>query len=269
MAIADGVAATAENFNAAFASKYLTVSSSITSTYSVLTTDQFLKLSASGGSFTATLHTAVGYAGKEIYLTRTDQTLANAVTIATTGGQTIGGASTVKLCTQYETIALVSDGSNWLVSFRRIPNVLTAYTPTWGASTSNPSIGDGTVSGLWRRVGECIEAQIEVVMGSTTTYGTGTYTFSLPSGLSIDTSKTLLDTSQTVLPGGGALFDSSGSAVYDLKPYYSSSTIRVRAWNAAGSFTSQTDLTGTSVVTLAQSDAIRFIVSVPITNWEG
>lgn len=55
-----------------------------------------------------------------------------------------------------------------------------AYTPVWTAASVNPAIGDGTIAGWYSRQGNIITATIAVSMGSTTTFGTGEYSFSLP-----------------------------------------------------------------------------------------
>jgi hypothetical protein len=39
----------------------------------------------------------------------------NAVTIGTTGAQTIDGAATKTLTAQYQLLTVLSDGANWLV----------------------------------------------------------------------------------------------------------------------------------------------------------
>lgn len=56
----------------------------------------------------------------------------------------------------------------------------TAYSPTWGASGTAPAVGNGVLAGSHRIVGKTCDFRIELTMGSTTTYGTGTYEFSLP-----------------------------------------------------------------------------------------
>ena len=56
----------------------------------------------------------------------------------------------------------------------------TAYTPVWNALTTAPVIGNGTIAGSYYRVGKTVHYRIRIVAGSTTTYGTGTYTFTLP-----------------------------------------------------------------------------------------
>lgn len=57
-----------------------------------------------------------------------------------------------------------------------------AYTPTWTASSVNPAIGNGSLIGRY-----CVHAgtntmrvSVRVVIGSTTTTGTGTWRFGLP-----------------------------------------------------------------------------------------
>lgn len=56
----------------------------------------------------------------------------------------------------------------------------TTYTPTWSSSGTQPAIGNGTIKGAWCRVGKLIFVRITQQNGSTTTYGTGTYSWSLP-----------------------------------------------------------------------------------------
>lgn len=65
-----------------------------------------------------------------------------------------------------------------------------SYTPSWLGGS--PSIGNGTLTGKWRRVGDSVELSIAMVSGTTTTYGGGNWAFSLPTGVAIDTSKVSL-----------------------------------------------------------------------------
>lgn len=52
----------------------------------------------------------------------------------------------------------------------------TAFTPTWTAATTNPVIGNGTLSGRFKQVGKIVFFRVKILAGSTTTYGTGVYT---------------------------------------------------------------------------------------------
>ena len=58
----------------------------------------------------------------------------------------------------------------------------TTYTPVWSTSGTSPSLGDGTLKGLWRRAGDSMEIIIRLTFGSTTTPGTGNFQFSIPGG---------------------------------------------------------------------------------------
>jgi hypothetical protein len=58
----------------------------------------------------------------------------------------------------------------------------TSYTPSWGSSGTAPAIGNGTLSGRYRRAAnsDLVEVEIKLVFGSTTTVGTGLYNWGLP-----------------------------------------------------------------------------------------
>jgi len=55
-----------------------------------------------------------------------------------------------------------------------------SYTVSWTAATTNPSIGNGTLAGRYVQIGKTVIGVIKLVMGSTTTYGSGAWSFSLP-----------------------------------------------------------------------------------------
>jgi hypothetical protein len=54
------------------------------------------------------------------------------------------------------------------------------YTPTWTGSLTNPAIGNGTLSGEYVRIGDMCTVNIYCLMGSTTTFGTGSWRWDLP-----------------------------------------------------------------------------------------
>lgn len=56
----------------------------------------------------------------------------------------------------------------------------TSDTPTWTASTTNPVLGNGTLSGRYLKIGRTVHRVIDLLTGSTTTYGSGTYAFAMP-----------------------------------------------------------------------------------------
>ncbi|MBC3989326.1 hypothetical protein H8N00_10625 [Streptomyces sp. AC563] len=56
----------------------------------------------------------------------------------------------------------------------------TTYTPTWTGTSSNPSVGNGNLIGRYLKVGRTVTVHVNLVPGSTSTYGAGNYNFTLP-----------------------------------------------------------------------------------------
>lgn len=54
------------------------------------------------------------------------------------------------------------------------------YTVTWSSSGTQPAIGNGSQTGRYARIGKTILFSANVTMGTTSTYGTGSYSLSLP-----------------------------------------------------------------------------------------
>uniref|UniRef100_UPI003EB6C9CE hypothetical protein n=1 Tax=Nocardiopsis synnemataformans TaxID=61305 RepID=UPI003EB6C9CE len=107
------------------------------------------------------------------------------------------------------------------------------YTPEWTAATTNPSIGNGTLDGRYRRLpGRMVSLRIQVIMGSTTNFGDGIYELGLPPGLPAEAGHRWLGVThlQTAAPTtdlfqGIALIsgDSSGARINRIR-YYSGGT---------------------------------------------
>jgi hypothetical protein len=55
---------------------------------------------------------------------------------------------------------------------------------SWTASTSNPAIGNGTWNGRYAQANKLVDFTVKITMGTTTTYGTGTYRVALPVSMS-------------------------------------------------------------------------------------
>lgn len=58
----------------------------------------------------------------------------------------------------------------------------TTYTPTWTGATTNPSYGNASISAAWTKIGKTVHVRMYLIMGSTTTYGSGGWAWSLPAG---------------------------------------------------------------------------------------
>lgn len=237
------------------------VSAVKTTTYSILTTDSLVLVDGTS-AFTATLPTAVGVTGKVYIIKRVDQTLANAVTIATTSSQTIDGVTTRKLMTQYEQFTVVSDGTNWQTIDHSYPSSYIAYTPTGAWSTNT------TYTGAWKRVGDSAIFQMKLALAGAPT--NAALTVNLPTGLTIDTTKLYspATTARGVL--GQVGFDQAGTAVYyGFVTYSSTSAFYITASTASSTYTFGTGLSSTIPFTYANGDSVNInTMPLPITNWE-
>lgn len=65
-------------------------------------------------------------------------------------------------------------------NLKAIGDPWTAYTPAWTAATTNPALGNGTLVGAYLSLGKLVVWRIRLTIGSTTTLGSGIYSFSLP-----------------------------------------------------------------------------------------
>lgn len=235
------------------------VSAVQTSTYAILTTDNVVLVNG-GSAFTATLPTAVGVTGKIYTIKRVDQTLANAVTIATTSSQTIDGVTTRKLMTQYEQFTVISDGSNWQVQSHTYPEGWVSYTSTFSASFGT------TASAVfnWRRVGDSIEVAGRFVMGSPTS---SIATCSIPTGLAL--SSVLGETDRTLIAGTYASCTNSGTPATAAPTVMFTSrgdSTTVLYFGNTGANAIMVQRGADSVGSASYGVSVRF--SVPIANWE-
>jgi hypothetical protein len=55
-----------------------------------------------------------------------------------------------------------------------------SYTPNWTSSGTAPAYGNADVRGSYSVRGRMVRGQVAIIFGSTTTFGTGQYSFSLP-----------------------------------------------------------------------------------------
>ena len=89
----------------------LQATTAVDATYTILSTDDTVIGDASSLAFTATLPTAVGIPGKRYTIKRISAS--NNVTLAGDGSETIDGAATKALTTQYAFLTVQSDGTEW------------------------------------------------------------------------------------------------------------------------------------------------------------
>lgn len=105
-----------------------------------------------------------------------------------------------------------------------VPGAITtneqSYPVQWTCTGTAPAIGNGTLTGYWYQDGEFLEGRILLTAGSTTTFGTGGWLFSIPSGLTIDPGQ-VTEGDKSIISKAGELTDTGtrsyigGAWVYD------------------------------------------------------
>ena len=134
-----------------------------------------------------------------------------------------------------------------MADVRRNPGNLgawTAYTPTWTGNTTNPAIGNGTIVGAFAQIGKVVNFRILVTMGSTTTYGTGYYSFGLP------TAALSGATGSYSTVGSVVALDNSSTLIYEANPCLLTTTTVILRYQTGGLFSN------VAPVTFATSDVI-------------
>jgi hypothetical protein len=238
-----------------------TVKASQTADFTAAGGDEVIPCSASGGSFTITLPApgGTGLTGKKLTFIRTDQTLANTVTISRNSSETINGATSIKLHVQYEMYELISDGTNWYILNHTYPSQWISFTPaTIGA-------GWGTTSGsefYWKRVGDSVCLKGYFTTG--TLFGSSCR-ISLPTGMSLDTSK--FANKYTVGVCGNNANHSSATVVNAGNGYGIGDYIVFSSFNSGSG--SLADSSGTSL-SLVDGEIVGFETGpIPISGWVG
>ena len=125
-----------------------------------------------------------------------------------------------------------------------------SFTPT----TTNITVGNGTQTAYWRRVGDSIEIEYNLLLGTTSAIGSGP-TVSLPSGYSIDTSKLQSGAEPTF---GVATAVQTGTKTYTgLVVWGSTTSVAVRV-NGTGD-----TITSTNPFTWASGHKLNLLFKVP------
>jgi hypothetical protein len=83
--------------------------------YAVSANNATILINHPSAPFGVVLPTAASLTGQQYKIKKIDSS-ANAVTVSTTSSQTIDNALTYPLSTQYQSVTLQSDGSNWWIT---------------------------------------------------------------------------------------------------------------------------------------------------------
>jgi hypothetical protein len=176
---------------------------SVTSTDAVGTDDETMKLS--GASFTSTLPTAVGVAGKRYKFIHGGTSLSQIYTMQTTSAQTIGGVAggSFVLYTNGEVLEVESDGANWMIIGRNTKTAWTSAAITLEATGggTNPTKATTTIRDFlaWMRDGRYWYYTFLYYHTSSTgaANGTNNYTLKAPTNITFDTTIQVADTTLT------------------------------------------------------------------------
>lgn len=250
---------------------------SVTSTDTCTNADYTLSLS--GASFTETLFTAVGNAGKILVIKHSGTSLTQVYTLNTTGGQTIGGVTSgaYALYTNGETLTIQSDGSNWVIlGHLTSTEWVSAGAITFGAVTTAPTKGTVSVDRLlWRREGDSADLKYEYYQTNATgaAAGSGGYFLTLPTNMTADSNKCSIVAPTLALDEissirsyiGQGYLGNLGSASGDLLGFLYSTT---QIWARAGDWYNTANVWGSGYYPLnGGSYSLGFIATVPISGW--
>ena len=128
----------------------------VTSAYRVGPVDDLVLADATSGAITVTLETAIGADGRRHVIKKSDAS-GNAITVACTGGQTIDGSATATLAAQYDTLSVISNGTNWLA--------FSAY-PVTGGGGGGTTINSGSATLDFGAFPGSSEASVAVAAGT-------------------------------------------------------------------------------------------------------
>lgn len=226
-----------------------------TTTYTAATSDDVIL--ASGSAFTITLYAASGNSGKVLRIKKTDSSLTNVITIDGNSSETIDGALTTTLNTQYEELTIICDGSNWHILDRSYPSVWVAYTPTF--------TGFGTVSGVSfysRRVGDSLEVHGVFTSGTSTAVQAQITLGFNGTNANVTSAGTTKISSSFLVVGSGAYATAAASNFYAVvQPSVGYLNFGLSASGSAGFAAAN----GSAL--LASGQVFSFYATVPISGW--
>lgn len=126
----------------------------------------------------------------------------------------------------------------------------TSYTPVWGSSGTAPVIGNGTIVGSYLQIGKRVDYKFLVTFGSTTTFGTGNYTFTLPTTTAAGLA--------AWFPMGTWMGTASGTVLGVLASWQSNTTVSGLNHSTSTSGAQASQVGTTAPVTWASTNVIYF-----------
>ena len=112
-----------------------------------------------------------------------------------------------------------------------------SYTVAWGSSGTAPAIGNGTIAGAYSQVQKTVMFRAQMTTGSTSTYGTGAYSITLPPTQSTGQTQVgqavAFDTSATFYYRGALLLFGAGT----VRTQFVDGAASTAGWNSSVPFT--------------------------------
>ena len=113
----------------------------------------------------------------------------------------------------------------------------TAFTATWTATGAAPVLGNGALTGAYKQVDKTVHFWIKLLMGASTTYGSGTYKLALPVAAACPVNSPLadavaVDASASAKHLGVALVNTSTTlyVVHDVAPSVNLTSVAPFTW---------------------------------------
>lgn len=252
-----------------------------TSNYTATSSDDLILCNTN--AFTVTLPAVSSNSGKVLRIQKIGSDT-NAITIARAGSDTINGATSYVLSTQYEEVMIVSDGTaTWYVLAHTYPSTWASTTLGVTAVTSNPTKGAITRDQvLYRRVGDSLEVIVNYIQSTSgAAAGSGVYLFAIPNSLTATTLATNTSANNDSnddagFIGMGNVSRSSAQQGIALAYLYDSTHFYIK-FGAGASDTTGTTLStmagdgwgSGSLITFAHNLQIVLRLLIPISGWQG
>lgn len=68
----------------------------------------------------------------------------------------------------------------WHDALQALTDPWTSFTPTWGGTTTNPVLNNGSITASYLQDGKFVVFKGKITMGSSTTFGSGIWTVTVP-----------------------------------------------------------------------------------------
>lgn len=167
---------------------------------------------ATVGTRLANIETGIVSDAHSQYAYRSGGTLTN----PTINGGTLNAASTIG---GVSGTTLAAEQTAWA-----------AFSTSWTADTVNPAIGNGTLACRYKQIGKTVHFEMILLPGSTTSHGSGNWTFTLPAAAASGAGSASVD----VICGFG--FDQSAGNGFDhARTVLNGSTFQILNANPPGS----------------------------------